>query len=189
MFLFYFYSMDLFFVASLRTTCCLSVVTFYLKVFVFFFFMTRRPPGSTRPYTLFPYTTLFRSPPAPPELSWGGKPARRMSSDLRRAFSCPGGIAARGSPLATGVADGLWCVAQRNEFATPLPMNDTRLKLMEAIARRRMVTAQYNGNRMTLAPHLMFERRGDPIGRAHVRNPATTENNVFRLLFDKKKKK
>src|SRR3546814_4556485 len=52
-------------------------------------------------------------------------------------------------------------VAQRNEFATPLPMNDTRLKLMEAIARRRMVTAQYNGNRMTLAPHLMFERRGD----------------------------
>src|SRR3546814_809009 len=38
-------------------------------------------------------------------------------------------------------------------------MNDTRLKLMEAIARRRMVTAQYNGNRMTLAPHRMFERR------------------------------
>src|SRR3546814_10063584 len=24
---------------------------------------------------------------APPELSWGGKPARRKSSDLRRAFS------------------------------------------------------------------------------------------------------
>src|SRR3546814_16533638 len=24
--------------------------------------MIRRPPGSTRPYTLFPYTTLFRSP-------------------------------------------------------------------------------------------------------------------------------
>lgn len=41
------------------------------------------------------------------------------------------------------------------------PMNDTRLKLMEAIARRRMVTAQYNGNAMTLAPHLMFERHGD----------------------------
>lgn len=40
-------------------------------------------------------------------------------------------------------------------------MNDTRLKLMEAIARRRMVTAHYNGNRMTLAPHQMFERRGD----------------------------
>src|SRR3546814_6658752 len=28
---------------------------------VFFFLMIRRPPGSTRPDTLFPYTTLFRS--------------------------------------------------------------------------------------------------------------------------------
>src|SRR3546814_5221240 len=29
---------------------------------VFFFLMTRRPPRSTRTDTLFPYTTLFRSP-------------------------------------------------------------------------------------------------------------------------------
>src|SRR3546814_2878436 len=28
-----------------------------------FFLMIRRPPGSTRTYTLFPYTTLFRSAP------------------------------------------------------------------------------------------------------------------------------
>src|SRR3546814_12790400 len=28
----------------------------------FFFFLIRRPPRSTRTYTLFPYTTLFRSP-------------------------------------------------------------------------------------------------------------------------------
>src|SRR3546814_13774834 len=31
--------------------------------FCFFFFMIRRPPRSTRTDTLFPYTTLFRSPP------------------------------------------------------------------------------------------------------------------------------
>src|SRR3546814_4575997 len=31
-------------------------------VLLVFFFMIRRPPGSTRPDTLFPYTTLFRSP-------------------------------------------------------------------------------------------------------------------------------
>src|SRR6059058_4089368 len=31
----------------------------------FFFLMIRRPPRSTRRYTLFPYTTLFRSKPAP----------------------------------------------------------------------------------------------------------------------------
>src|SRR3546814_4316132 len=32
---------------------------------VFFFLMRRRPPRSTRTDTLFPYTTLFRSIPAP----------------------------------------------------------------------------------------------------------------------------
>lgn len=40
-------------------------------------------------------------------------------------------------------------------------MDDTRLKLMEAIARKRKVTAHYNGQVLTLAPHLLFERRGD----------------------------
>src|SRR3546814_4698040 len=30
--------------------------------FIFFFLMIRRPPRSTRTDTLFPYTTLFRSP-------------------------------------------------------------------------------------------------------------------------------
>src|SRR5213596_4061822 len=33
--------------------------------FVFFFLMIRRPPRSTQDRTLFPYTTLFRSPPWP----------------------------------------------------------------------------------------------------------------------------
>src|SRR3546814_8508731 len=32
-------------------------------VSLFFFLMIRRPPRSTRTDTLFPYTTLFRSPP------------------------------------------------------------------------------------------------------------------------------
>src|SRR3546814_3214874 len=31
------------------------------SLFVFFFLMLRLPPRSTRTYTLFPYTTLFRS--------------------------------------------------------------------------------------------------------------------------------
>src|SRR3546814_2182192 len=33
---------------------------------MFFFLMIRRPPRSTRTDTLFPYTTLFRSPVAQP---------------------------------------------------------------------------------------------------------------------------
>jgi hypothetical protein len=39
--------------------------------------------------------------------------------------------------------------------------NDPRLTFMQAIALKRKVTALYNGVRLTLAPHLMFERRGD----------------------------
>src|SRR3546814_17757198 len=35
---------------------------------VFFFLMIRRPPRSTRTDTLFPYTTLFRSPRIPKDL-------------------------------------------------------------------------------------------------------------------------
>src|SRR3546814_12123997 len=41
-------------------------VCVYLSAFssLFFFLMIRRPPRSTRTDTLFPYTTLFRSPRA-----------------------------------------------------------------------------------------------------------------------------
>src|SRR3546814_4299839 len=35
---------------------------YVLRLFFFVFLMRRRPPISTRSYTLFPYTTLFRSP-------------------------------------------------------------------------------------------------------------------------------
>src|SRR3546814_13759972 len=45
----------------------------YLVVFVlslFFFLMIRRPPRSTRTDTLFPYTTLFRSPGSLWRLHW-----------------------------------------------------------------------------------------------------------------------
>src|SRR3546814_17976222 len=38
-----------------------SLVLFFISFF-FFFLMIRRPPRSTRTDTLFPYTTLFRSP-------------------------------------------------------------------------------------------------------------------------------
>src|SRR3546814_3885587 len=38
-----------------------SLVTLGCTRLCFFFLMIRRPPRSTRTYTLFPYTTLFRS--------------------------------------------------------------------------------------------------------------------------------
>src|SRR3546814_12353486 len=40
----------------------LVLLVIVLLDFVFFFLMIRRPPRSTRTDTLFPYTTLFRSP-------------------------------------------------------------------------------------------------------------------------------
>src|SRR3546814_8105534 len=40
----------------------LLVITVVVSVCLFFFLMIRRPPRSTRTDTLFPYTTLFRSP-------------------------------------------------------------------------------------------------------------------------------
>src|SRR3546814_19563510 len=40
-----------------------SSVTLLFSAILFFFLMIRRPPRSTRTDTLFPYTTLFRSPP------------------------------------------------------------------------------------------------------------------------------
>src|SRR3546814_1241854 len=46
---------------------CIYVITLYAVCYSFFFFlMIRRPPRSTRTDTLFPYTTLFRSPTAIP---------------------------------------------------------------------------------------------------------------------------
>src|SRR5881396_4157690 len=49
----------------------------YFFVFFFFFFfflMIRRPPRSTRYETLFPYTTLFRSPGRPSRTAPGSEP-------------------------------------------------------------------------------------------------------------------
>ncbi|MEE4453536.1 hypothetical protein [Novosphingobium resinovorum] len=40
-------------------------------------------------------------------------------------------------------------------------MTDMRLTMMEAISRRRLVQASYNGSVINLAPHLLFERHGD----------------------------
>src|SRR5213595_4127711 len=52
--------------------------SFYNFLFFFFFFlMIRRPPRSTQLRTLFPYTTLFRSPCRPRRRSTGASPCRR----------------------------------------------------------------------------------------------------------------
>lgn len=37
----------------------------------------------------------------------------------------------------------------------------SRIKIMEAIARSMILTARYNGQALTLAPHALFARRGE----------------------------
>src|SRR3546814_1815311 len=64
----------------------MSFVAFWLVRVVsslFFFLMIRRPPRSTRTDTLFPYTTLFRSPDRADR-------ARRKRYSRQRSFdACP----------------------------------------------------------------------------------------------------
>src|SRR3546814_10243962 len=52
-----------------------------------FFLMIRRPPRSTRIYTLFPYTTLFRSPSRAPSRP-GRSPRNCCTGGPRRRCSC-----------------------------------------------------------------------------------------------------
>src|SRR3546814_18095812 len=56
-------------------------------VYAIVFLMIRRPPRSTRTYTLFPYTTLFRSPAAPRRRLDPARDLGRRRSGLR-ADSC-----------------------------------------------------------------------------------------------------
>src|SRR3546814_17700740 len=51
-------------VFALLLFCCIVYLCPLVSIAIsrfFFFFMVRRPPRFTRTYTLFPYTTLFRS--------------------------------------------------------------------------------------------------------------------------------
>src|SRR3546814_13365798 len=59
-----------------------------MLVFFFFFLIRRRPPRSTRTYTLFPYTTLFRS---------SVRPGDERGAILARAGGAGAGREGRGS--------------------------------------------------------------------------------------------
>src|SRR3546814_20929001 len=73
-----------------------------LLIHFFFVLMLRRPPRSTRSDTLFPYTTLFRSPVLLAFLH-GICVLRSSAPQLRAAVSSP----RSGIPLGTGPEGGL----------------------------------------------------------------------------------
>src|SRR3546814_14624943 len=63
----------------------ISVLSFLIYHFLFFFLMIRRPPRSTRTDTLFPYTTLFRSLSCSVPWAVQNWTRSRRSSDVRVA--------------------------------------------------------------------------------------------------------
>src|SRR3546814_11595728 len=89
----------------------LKICEYIDNVIWFFFLMIRRPPRSTRTDTLFPYTTLFRSHPAPGRrtpLTTARRRRRRHGRSGRRAgWRRParrGPRSPRGRPVPGGAA-------------------------------------------------------------------------------------
>src|SRR3546814_15155497 len=71
--------------------CILYLVTDTTSAYVvmlFLFLMIRRPPRSTRTDTLFPYTTLFRSPRPPPIGLRAHSRRAGYDLDLDRGWMC-----------------------------------------------------------------------------------------------------
>src|SRR3546814_7888749 len=75
--------------------------------------MIRRPPRSTRTYTLFPYTTLFRSQPPVTQLrqlELHPVTAFNPAPGIGRKRGCvdenvPGAVIGRDEPIATGLVE------------------------------------------------------------------------------------
>src|SRR3546814_5539363 len=64
-------------------TFVLLMCLVYLLLYAFVFLMIRRPPRSTRTDTLFPYTTLFRSPSICSACCWSANGRCSSSTSMR----------------------------------------------------------------------------------------------------------
>lgn len=94
--------------------------------------------------------------------------ARGFEGTGRAETSCaPGGELTRGTRSMTDgdePASGIAPASPRAHIAAMhnLPESERcRIKVMEAIARNRLLTARYNGQSLRLAPHALFARRGE----------------------------
>src|SRR3546814_19810250 len=103
----------------------LKICEYIDNVIWFFFLMIRRPPRSTRTDTLFPYTTLFRSHPAPgrrtPPTTARRRRRRHGRSGRRAGWRRParrGPRSPRGRPVPGGAA--------RRAIALPAAVLDQR---------------------------------------------------------------
>src|SRR6267143_3354883 len=85
-----------------------------LFVFLFFFFlMLRRPPRST----LFPYTTLFRSPVCPGlrKCSWVAATPPRSETDVRRCARCGDRKSTRLNSSHSSISYAVFCLKKKKK--------------------------------------------------------------------------
>src|SRR3546814_9763789 len=104
--------------------------------------MIRRPPRSTRPDTLVPYTTLFRSSRRAPLVLWGGDPLRRLVRPRRRHHHRPAHRCAParrpGAERTGGLgAEHRTAALRRPHLVLALPLARARLRCRAALPRRR----------------------------------------------------
>src|SRR3546814_10255983 len=132
--------------------------------------MIRRPPRSTRTYTLFPYTTLFRS-----DLD---SFLIEITAEVLKQVD-----AKTGKPLVDLILDeaeqkgtGRWTVKSALDLGIPVTGIAEAVfarALSGSVAQRKATTGLSSGE--------LGEK--PKIGRAHVRTPVTTAHLVFRLLL------
>src|SRR3546814_9467093 len=121
--------------------------------------MIRRPPRSTRTDTLFPYTTLFRSPAL----------SRAASSAARRPLS----FAARGAPPPEGRAAGRFAISQGELSRTA----------GAGRAAGRGVGARRGGLRAAISQPVSFPRKREPsLGSADARRSEEHTSELQSLM-------
>src|SRR3546814_1907486 len=131
--------------------------------------MIRRPPRPTRTDTLFPYTTLFRSP------AWRGRDRKRISLAKVPAFAgASSALWGKAGPGLLSPATGLDGAVPRCAAAAPPPSNPAA-----PLSRRRSWASVFRPIACP-SPARLFEGSEDEIGRVHVLTPVTNASIACR---------
>src|SRR3546814_6673166 len=113
--------------------------------------MIRRPPRSTRPDTLFPYTTLFRSQLLGPESTRSQNKNRCYFHFWRACLESPGVVLDEFIGLVAGGGDGRSCILLGAGCPGPAiraaVVNGTGRRGVVALRRARIAVAETAGDR------------------------------------------
>src|SRR3546814_6950507 len=129
--------------------CCNEVLSVLFRIF--FFLRIRRPPRSTRTDTLFPYTTLFRSP-CPCPFRAGGR--CDSHSRIRRGTRCSPRHGSRYSPIAA---------RRRSEEHTSELQSLMRISYAVFCLKKKKQTLNYNKNQLNIKKEKHNYKRNPPL--------------------------